>query len=71
MQILELEAHKGNPEATSELHKEILTLRNRAETLCQEVARKDKEIEMLKKQLDDNGYVQIASQKVEDKLKVR
>lgn len=65
-----MEASHGNPEAIAELRKEIGNLRNKAESLDLEVKQKDKEIEMLKKRLDENVYIYSASQKVEDKLKV-
>lgn len=68
--ILELEASHGNPEAIAELRKEIGTLRNKAETLEEEAKQKDKEIELLRKKLEDGQPGQLAGQKVEDKLKV-
>ncbi|XP_067121377.1 homer protein homolog 2-like isoform X5 [Centruroides vittatus] len=67
--VLELEASHGNPEAVTELRKEIGNLHNKAETLENEVRQKDKEIEIMKRKLDEQQQVQTTSQKVEDKLK--
>ncbi len=70
VQIIELEASHGNPEAIAELRKEIGHLRTRAENLDSEVKQKDKDIEQMKKRLDEQYHVYSTSQKVEDKLKV-
>jgi homer protein len=68
--VLELEASHGNPEAIAELRKEIGTLRNKKETLEEQVNNKDNELEQMRKRIEDNHQGQSASQKVEDKLKV-
>lgn len=68
--VIELEASHGNPEALAELRKEIGNLRNRAESLEVEVQQKDRDIEILKKRLDEHVHIYSTSQKVEDKLKV-
>lgn len=68
--LLELEASHGNPEAVTELRKEIGNLHNKAETLETEVRQRDKELDIMKRKLDEQQQVQTTSQKVEDKLKI-
>lgn len=70
LKIIELEASHGNPEAIAELRKEIGNLRVRAENLDAEVKLKDREIEQMKKRLEEQVHIYSTSQKVEDKLKV-
>lgn len=68
--MLELEASNGNPEASAELHKEICILRSRSEHLETEVRQRDKEMEQMRKRMDEQCQIYSSSHKVEDKLKV-
>ncbi|XP_074601010.1 uncharacterized protein LOC141855030 isoform X1 [Brevipalpus obovatus] len=70
MRIVELEASHGNPEAIEELSKEINNLRTSAASLDVQKKQKDKEIDLLKKSLEQHVQVCGASQQVEDKLKM-
>lgn len=71
-QILELEASNGNPEAIAEIRKEITNIRSRSEGLELEVRQKDKEIELLRQRIqEDGGQIYNPNQHVEEKLKVR
>lgn len=65
-----MEASHGNPEAIEELSKEINNLRTSAASLDSQKKQKDKEIDLLKKSLEQHVQVCGASQQVEDKLKV-
>ena len=69
-QMIELEASNGNPDATAELHQEICHLRSRAEHLDSELRQKDKEIDQMRKRMEDQCQVYSTSHKVDDKLKV-
>jgi len=71
MQVIEHEAAKGNPEALSEIHKEVMHLRVRTEALEADVKQKDKEIEVLNQRLEDQSNIYSSTVKTEDKVKVR
>ncbi|XP_076305112.1 homer protein homolog 1-like isoform X2 [Tachypleus tridentatus] len=64
---LELEAVSGNTEALTELTQEVINLRAKGDSLATEIKRKDKELNILKKKLDEP---QVSNMKFEDKLKV-
>ena len=68
--MIELEASNGNPAASEELHQEICHLRSRAEHLESELRQKDKEMEQMRKRMDEECHIYSTSHKVEDKLKV-
>lgn len=63
----ELEASHGNPDAIAELRKEINSLRIRSDLLDREGKQKDKELEALKRKLEDQ--TQGGGHKTEDRLK--
>lgn len=69
LQALEAEAASGNPEAMVELRKEISIYRSKIDLLEIETNKKDKEIELLKKKLEESAFI-ASSSKVEDKLKM-
>lgn len=70
IQVVEHEAATGNPEALSEIRKEVMHLRVRSEALEADVRQKDKEIESLNQRLEDQANLYSSSVKSEDKLKV-
>lgn len=65
--MIELEASHGNPDAIAELRKEIGSLRTRSDLLDREGKQKDKELEVLKRKLEDQ--TQTGVHKADDRLK--
>lgn len=71
IQIVELEAIHGNPEAIAELRKEIAHMRANCETLESDLKHRDCEMELLQKRLDEQCQAYGSSTaKVDDKIKV-
>ena len=72
VQIIELEAMQGNPDAIEELRKEMHHWQATCENLENELKQRNCDVELLKKRLDEQCQIYGSSnQKVDDKIKVK